>query len=106
MFLRELVVGVATPSNLAGSFIVKILHSGEGGDVEQVCSKLETNLPYLQLLISLSLTCVYILHACYNCAHLYMLDILVLNCYTCLGCLISSIAIHCIFIACLILCLH
>ena len=35
-FLRELVVGVASPSDLTGSFIVKILHSGEGGDVEQV----------------------------------------------------------------------
>ena len=35
-FLREIVVGVATVSDLARSFIVKILHSGEGGDVEQV----------------------------------------------------------------------
>jgi len=35
-FLRELVVGVAAPSDLAGSIIVKILHSGEGGDLEQV----------------------------------------------------------------------
>jgi len=34
--LRELVVGVATPSDLARSFIVEILHSGKGGDVEQV----------------------------------------------------------------------
>jgi len=33
-FLRELVVGVTAPSNLAGSFLVEILHSGEGGDVE------------------------------------------------------------------------
>ena len=35
-FLRELVVGVAAPSDLVGSFIVEILHSGKGGDVEQV----------------------------------------------------------------------
>ena len=33
-FLRELVVGVAAPSNLAGSTIVKILHSGKGEDVK------------------------------------------------------------------------
>ena len=60
-FLRELVVGVAAPSDLAGSILVKILHSIEGGDVEQVCSNLETNLSYLRLLISLSLV-FYILH--------------------------------------------
>jgi len=30
-FLRELVVGGATPSDLAGSIIVEIFHSGEGG---------------------------------------------------------------------------
>ena len=35
-FLRELVVGVMELSNLAGSFIMKILHCSEGGDVEQV----------------------------------------------------------------------
>ena len=35
-FLMELVVGVATPSDLAESILVKILHCGEGGDVEQV----------------------------------------------------------------------
>ena len=34
-FLRELVVGVAAPSDLAGSFLVKLLHCDEGGDVEQ-----------------------------------------------------------------------
>ena len=56
-FLRELVVSVTTQSDLAGSILVKILHSVEGGDVEQVCSNLETNLPCLRLL-SLSLTCV------------------------------------------------
>jgi len=33
-FLRELVVGVATPSDLAGSIIVEIFHCGEGEDAE------------------------------------------------------------------------
>jgi len=35
-FLRELVVGVATPSDLEISIIVEILHSSKGGDVEKV----------------------------------------------------------------------
>ena len=34
-------------SDLAGSILVKIFHSVKGGDVEQVCSNLETNLLYL-----------------------------------------------------------
>ena len=41
----KLVVGVAAPSGPVGSILVEILHSIEGGDVEQVCSNLETNLP-------------------------------------------------------------
>ena len=72
-FLRKLVVGVAASSDLERSILVKILHSVEGGDVEQVCSNLETNLPCLRLL-SLSLTCLYL--ACLYCFLLYMLDIL------------------------------
>ena len=63
-FLRELIVGFATPSDLAGSIIVKIFHSGEGGDVEQVCSNFKTNLSCLQLFISLLLvfiSCMFIL---------------------------------------------
>ena len=55
-------VGIAAPSDPVGSILVKILHCVEGGDVEQGCSNLETNLPYLRLL-SLSLTCLDILHA-------------------------------------------
>ena len=47
-FWCELVVGVAAPSDPVGSSIVEILHSVEGGDVEQVCSNLETNLPCLR----------------------------------------------------------
>ena len=69
-------VGVAAPSDPVGSILVEILHSVEGGDVEQRCSNLETNLPCLRLL-SLSLTCVYILHA-YIIYLFYMLDIFVL----------------------------
>ena len=57
-----------------GIILVKILHSVEGGDVEQGCSNLETNLPCLRD-CSLSLTCVYILHALIIHIH-YLLDIL------------------------------
>ena len=46
-FSRELVVGVAEPGDLAGLIIVIILHTVEGGDVEQVCSNLETILSCL-----------------------------------------------------------
>ena len=35
-FLREIVVGVAAPGDLAGSVIMKILHCGESGNVKQV----------------------------------------------------------------------
>ena len=68
-------VGVAAPSDPVGSFLVKILHSVEGGDVEQGCSNLETNLSCLRLL-SLSLTLVYILHA-------YIAFIFICLIYTC-----------------------
>ena len=71
-FLRELVVGVTTPSDLMRSIIVKIFHSVEGEDVEQVCSNLKIILLCLRLLISL--TCIYILHAIIVCIF-YMLDI-------------------------------
>ena len=40
------VVGVEALSDPVGSFIVEILYSVEGGDVEQRCSNLETNLLY------------------------------------------------------------
>ena len=46
-FLRELIVGIAAPSDLAELIIVEILYSVEGGDIEQVCSNLETILPCL-----------------------------------------------------------
>ena len=76
-FLRELVVGVAASSDLVGSFIVKILHSSEGGDMEQVvqtskqfscvydCSSLSPSLNSLVF---------YIFHALIVHIH-YMLDI-------------------------------
>ena len=35
-FLKELVVRVAAPSDVARSILVEILHCGEGGDAEQV----------------------------------------------------------------------
>jgi len=35
-FLRELIVGIEVPSDLVGSILLEILHSVEGGDVEQV----------------------------------------------------------------------
>jgi len=41
------------------SFIVEILHSVEGGDVEQGCSNLEINLSCLRLL-SISHLCLYL----------------------------------------------
>ena len=71
---------------------IGILHSGnpscvEGGDVEQVCSNLETY-PCVCDCYSLSLfvSC-YILHVIY-CVHLYMHDIflvLIIDIYTCVG---------------------
>ena len=70
-FLWELVIGVAAPSDLAGSILVEILHSIESGYIEQVCLNLKTILPRLRLLISL--TCIYILHAIIVCIFLYSL---------------------------------
>ena len=61
---------------------IGIKHSGnpscvEGGDVEQVCSNLETNpfcLRLLTLSLSLFVPCLYL--AYYYCVYIYMLDIL------------------------------
>ena len=55
-------VGVAGPSDPVGSVYRENPSSDKDGDVQQVCSNLKTILPCLQLL-SLSLTCLYILHA-------------------------------------------
>ena len=72
-----------------GSILVEILHCVEGEDVEQGCSNLKTNLSYLRLL-SLSLTCVYILHALI--VHiLYLLDILVLILLYAWDCLLALV---------------
>ena len=82
-------VGVAAPSDPVGLILVEILHSVEGGDVEQVCSNLETNLPCLRLL-SLSLTSLYL--ACLYYFHLYMLDIYLCSyCYMLGDCLLKLV---------------
>ena len=60
-FLRELVVGVAAPSDLAGLILVEILHCGEGGDVEQL--ELRNKSPVFAIAY-LSLTCFFYL-ACF-----------------------------------------
>ena len=62
-FLRELVVGVVVPSDLAGSFIMKILHSGEGGDIEQVAQISKQFSRICDCSFLSQLTCVYILLA-------------------------------------------
>ena len=82
-------VGVAAPSDPVGLFLVEILHSAEGGDVEQGCSNLETNLLYFGLL-SLSPTCAYILHALIVRIH-YLLDILVLKLLYAWDCLLTLV---------------
>ena len=72
-FLRELVVSVTTPSDLAGSIIVKIFHCGEGRDAEQVAEPRNKSLVFVIAYLSLSLV-FYILHTL-NCSYLHMLDI-------------------------------
>ena len=71
---------VGAQNDLAGSFLVKILHSVEGGDVEQGCPNLEINIPYLRLL-SLYLSLVFTYFACLHCFIFICLIYLVLNCY-------------------------
>ena len=95
-FLRELVVGVATLSDLARLILVEILHSVEGGNIEQVCSNLETILSCLRLLISLSLThthlcfisCICLLFISLICL-IYLL--LKLNMYAWVVCLLTLV---------------
>ena len=61
--------------------IVEIFHSGEGGDVEQACSNLETNLSCLQLLNSLSqLNSLFISYILINYTQSYMQAIISLLC--------------------------
>ena len=74
-FLRELIVGVAAPSDLAGSILIKILHCGEGGDVEQVA---RSSKQFSRIFDCSSLThslVFYILHAFIFVLIYYMLDI-------------------------------
>ena len=83
-FLRELMVGVAAPSDFVGSILLKIFHSVKGEDVEQVCLYVETTLPCLRLLISLSLefiSCMLLLFTSFTCliflyaSYIYLLGI-------------------------------
>ena len=82
MYFHELLVGVAAPSDLVGSILVEILQGVEGGDVEQVCSNLETN-PLCLRLLFLSPLLVYILHA---------IIVLILTCLIFILCLIDIYA--------------
>ena len=68
-FLREIVVGVAAPSDLAGSILVEILRNVEGANVEQVYSNLEINKSPMLVIAYLTLTCVLYL-ICYYCLYL------------------------------------
>ena len=70
-FLTELVVGVVAPSDLTGSIIMEILHSGEGGDVEQV-TRTSKQISRVCECLSLSFSLVFYIF--------YMLDILL--CFT------------------------
>ena len=77
-------------------FLMEILHSIEGGDVEQECANLETNLPCLRLLsLSISHLCLYL--ACLYYLSLYMLDIscaLLLYAWVCLLILVFNQESH------------
>ena len=68
-FLRELIVGVAAPSDLTGSILVEILHSVEGGDVEQV-ARTSKQISHVYDCLSLPLSLVFIYLACFYCSHL------------------------------------
>ena len=62
-FLRELIVGVAVQSDLVRSILVKILHCGEGRDVEQVAQTSKQLSPVCDCSSLSQLICVYILLA-------------------------------------------
>ena len=108
-FLRELVVGVATPNNLARSIIVEILHCSEGRDVEQV-ARISKQISRICECLSLPLSLVFKYLACFYCLHSHMLDILVLYWYTCLDCfnilhaLVLIISLHAWYCYCA--CMH
>ena len=105
-FLRELIVGVATPSDLARSILVKILHCDESGDVKQVvriskqfsrvcdCSSLSHSLVFY-------IFHAYIVHIFIYSIYTYALLIYLLGLFNILHALIP-----CTFIACLCLCSH
>ena len=74
-FLRELVVGIAAPGDLAGLFLVEILHCGEGENVKQVTRTLKYSLVFAIAQLSLNLlvliSCMLIIFVLIY----YMLDI-------------------------------
>jgi len=71
-FLREILVSVAAPGDLAGSILLKILHSVEGGTYSK-CALTSKQFSRVCNCSSLSHLCLYIMHAFI--VHLYMLDI-------------------------------
>ena len=65
-FLREKVVGIAAPSDLARSIIVEIRHCGESGETWSKWLELRNNsLMFVIAYLSLSLTCVLYLTCSY-----------------------------------------
>jgi len=68
-FLREFIVGVVTLSDLVRSIIMKIFHSSEVRDIEQVARTSKQYSRVCDAHLS-QLTYVYILYAYYLCAHL------------------------------------
>ena len=67
-------VDVAAPSDPMGSFLVEILHSVEGGDVEQRVLEPRNKSPVFAIALSISHLSLYLAYA--YCLYLYMHDIL------------------------------
>jgi len=73
-FFRELIVGVATLSDLAGLVLVEIFHRGEDGNVEQV-DQTSKQFSCVCNFLSLPLSLVFIYLTYLYCLYLYMLEI-------------------------------
>ena len=101
-FLRELIVGVAAPSDLAR--FCRIDYSVEGGDMSK-CARTSKQFSRICDCLSLSLM-FYILHAYYICAHLlhvwYCLCSIDIHAW---DCLISWMLLFLVIFTCLILCM-
>ena len=104
-FLRELVVGVMTPSDLGRSIRVKILHSGEGGGIEQV-AQTSKQISRICDCLSLSHLCLYILHAfiVYILTCLIYLCFIDIHCFNILHSLVLNISLHAWYCHCA--CVH